>query len=57
MEKYQVCNIWYEIILNKSGKIVSYKEIRTENKRMLTPEEYNVMFNGGTTYESEASDW
>ncbi len=55
-EKYQVCNIWYEIILNKSGKIVSYKEVRTENKRMLSSEEYNEMFNGGSSNEEE-SGW
>jgi hypothetical protein len=56
MEKYQVCNIWYEIMLNKSGKIVSYKELRTENKKMLSAEEYNEMFNGGSGY-GEDSGW
>jgi hypothetical protein len=54
MEKYQVCNIWYEIILSKSGKIVSYKELNTENKRMMQTEEYNQMFRGGS---SDGDGW
>ena len=54
MEKYQVCNIWYEIILSKSGKIVSYKELNTENKRMMETEEYNQMFRSGS---SDGDGW
>lgn len=47
MEKYQICNVWFEIKVNSSNKIVSYKEIKTENKRYLEPSEYNEMFNSG----------
>lgn len=60
MEKYQICNVWYEVKLNKKSKIVSYKEIRTENKRLMSAEEYNNLFNSNpTTYETEEQeeDW
>ena len=57
MEKFQVCNIWYEIVLNSSGKIVVLKELLTENKRLFSPSEYNEIFNGGSSYESEESGW
>jgi hypothetical protein len=57
LEKYQICNIWFEVKLNRDTKIISYKEIKTENKRLLTAEEYNSLFNNSQSYESEEADW
>lgn len=48
MNQYQICNIWYEVKVNRSMKITSYKEIKTENKRFLSVDDYNQMFNGYT---------
>lgn len=58
MEKYQICNVWYEIKMTRETKILSYKEFKTENKRLMSAEEYNNLFNGSpTSYESEEADW
>lgn len=49
---YQVCNVWYEIKINGAQKIVSYKELKTENKKYLSADEYMQIYSEG----SESSD-
>jgi hypothetical protein len=56
LEKFQICNVWFEIKINNKLKINSYKEIKTENKRLLSAEEYNNLFNNNS-YGSEEADW
>lgn len=55
-EKYQICNIWYEVKFNKSDKILSYIEKKVENTKYLSPEQYNEITNNGNSNENEA-DW
>jgi len=58
LEKYQICNVWFEVKINRETKIMSYKEIKTENKRLMSAEEYNNLFNSNSPqYESEENDW
>lgn len=52
-EKYQICNIWFEVKFNKSDKIVSYREKLVENSKFLSPEQYNEIMDGGNTSENE----
>jgi hypothetical protein len=50
MEKWQISNIWYRVVMNDQDKIESYTESRVENTKYFTAQEYNSMF-GGSTYE------
>jgi hypothetical protein len=49
---YQVCNVWYEMKINAAKKIVSYKELKTENKKYMSADEYMQIYSEG----SESSD-
>jgi hypothetical protein len=51
LEKYQISNVWYEIKINSSGKLISYKERTVEKTKFFSPEEFNSM-NNQESYES-----
>jgi hypothetical protein len=50
MEKWQISNVWYRVILNDQDKIESYTESKVENTKYFTAQEYNSMF-GNAGYE------
>ena len=43
---YMSCNKWYNVKINEQDKIVCLKEIRIENKKELSSEEYNALVMG-----------
>jgi hypothetical protein len=55
-EKFQISNVWYEIKLNKAGKISSYREKKAENTKFLTAEEFNNLYNENSN-QSVEEDW
>jgi hypothetical protein len=46
-EQWQISNVWYEVKLNNSDKITSYREKKVERTSYMDPEEYNERFGGG----------
>lgn len=59
---YQVCNVWYEIKINAAQKIVSYKELKTENKKYMSADEYMTIYSSSSPasddqYDSPESDY
>lgn len=59
---YQVCNVWYEIKINAAQKIMSYKELKTENKKYMSADEYITIYSstspvGDDQYDSPESEY
>jgi plasmid maintenance system killer protein len=45
-DTYMSCNKWYSLKINEQNKIVFFKEIKIENKKELTTDEYNALMLG-----------
>ena len=43
LNTYLTCNKWFNIKINSKDKIVVFKEIRTENIKTLSVDEYNAI--------------
>lgn len=55
-DMYQVCNVWYEMKINGAQKIVSYKELKTENKKYLATDEYQLIYGGEAPVSDDQYD-
>ena len=45
-ETYMSCNKWYGVKVNSQDKIVFFKEVKIENRKELSAEEYNALMMG-----------
>jgi plasmid maintenance system killer protein len=43
---YMTCNKWYSVKINEQQKIIFFKEIKIENKKELSADEYNSLMMG-----------
>jgi hypothetical protein len=53
---YQVCNVWYEMKINAAQKIVSYKELKTENKKYMSADEYTTIYSSSSPTSDDQYD-